>query len=148
MPALSIVAFLLAFVVASLGQAFVYVLGSAIGGPAPLWPFAVLGYTFRRYDAEPRTSAGTVLAGALIHFIVAFVLGVVFWLISPLLLRIMPLLWVWGLFYGALVFVVDVFFVLPRFNPTARRHLSDFLFLLSLLAYGALLGATITRFTG
>ena len=83
-----------------------------------------------------------IITGGIIHLVVATALGVLFaWLVG---LRQANLV-LWGMAYGAIIWLVVQFVALPLLNPLMAEEISPLLFLIDHLVYGAFLGGYLTE---
>ena len=82
-----------------------------------------------------RGDAGIITKGLLIQMVVTMMLGVLFALVVPFL----PV-WVWGVLFGVLIWVLDVAGLLKLIDPTMSANFSMGLFFITHLVFGGVLG--------
>ncbi len=120
-------------------QGVVGMMGTLIMGQGLFWPLVLIGYAFRPATNNPSQDMGTILFGVLYHMVFTMMLGLVFALIASHLPKVLPL-WVWGILYAVMIWVIDFLGALNIVNPTMASLMNPWLFLVTHLAYGAVLG--------
>jgi hypothetical protein len=99
-----------------------------------------------RFDAGIQT--GAAVAGVVLHFAFGVGWGVFFGLVAGRFLdEITPRDGVWiGAMFGILVWVIDVFVVLPRFDPVAVRAIPLWFGAVTNMGFGAVVGGSFHVF--
>jgi hypothetical protein len=131
---------LVAGAIAGLVQGMFAMIVAGMRGQPFTWPLTNIGYMFRPATNQPaRGHPGTITKGLMIHMLVAMMLGLVFALIAPFLPAFLPL-WVWGMVYAALIWLLDIAGLLRLVDPTMKENFSMGVFFLTHLVFGAVLG--------
>lgn len=110
-----------------------------IMGKGPFWPLALIGHAFQPATATPSQDMGTILLGMIYHLLLSMVLGVILAYIAPYLPTVLPL-WVWGMIYAAVVWIIDYIGLLNLLDPTMASLMNPWLFLIVHLIFGGALG--------
>lgn len=130
---------LLGGVLGGVAQMLFVMLLAAILGRGWLWLPMLIGHTARPYVEVPDDDSRTIRRGLWIHVLVAAMFGmglVLIVLIMPLRSR----LWLWGLGYGALIWLVGRLGIVRAIDPTLAAYMNTLLFFSSHLVYGGVLG--------
>ncbi len=133
--------------VAGIIEGIVGMMGTLIMGMGLFWPLLLIGYAFRPLTDNPSQDAGTIIIGLLIHMATTMMFGLIFALIAPYLPTALPL-WIWGMIYGIIIWLVGYLGVLNLLDPTMATKMNMILFFITHLVYGALLGWYLSWRTG
>jgi hypothetical protein len=123
----------------------VAILGAVLAGQTWYAPLELVGGmatgSTARFDAGMQV--GTVAAGALFHFVLGGAWGIIFGLIAGLILdEITPRDGFWiGAMFGIVVWVIDLYVLMPRFDPAAARAIPLWFGALVNMGFGATVGA-------
>lgn len=128
-----------------IAQGIVGMMGTMMMGRGLMWPLVLIGYGFRPYTDDPSEDTGTIMRGLLLHMAFTMMLGVVFAFLAPVLPTAIPL-WVWGMLYGALIWVIDQLGALRAVDPTMAAKMNQALFLATHLVFGGVLGWYLMAF--
>ena len=116
---------------------------AALTGRGALTPLRLPAGTF--FGQAAMAGVGPVVVGTIVHLVTGIALGVVF----ALLLRgFRPGLVLWGMAFGALVWLLAEFALLPLVNPVMDTHTPPLLYLVDHLVFGAVLGSYLAAGTG
>jgi hypothetical protein len=99
-----------------------------------------------RFDAG--IQGGTAAAGAAFHFALGAGWGILFGLVAGRFLdEITPREGLWiGAMFGIVVWIIDVFTILPRLDPVAARAIPLWFGALTNMGYGAVVGGSFHFF--
>lgn len=141
---------LLAGIVGAACMSLVAVVGAAVAGRGWYAPLELAGGLATGSSARfvPGLQPATALAGFLVHFAIGAGWGLVFGvLVGYLMDDIAPKEGLWlGAFYGIIVWVIDLFALVPRIDSAAARAIPLWFGALTHLGYGAVVGVTFHRF--
>jgi hypothetical protein len=141
---------ILAGIVGAASMSVLAVVGAAVAGKGWYAPFELAGGlatgSTARFDAGLQPAAA--LAGVLLHFVIGAAWGAIFgFLVGYLMEDILPKEGVWlGASFGIVVWVVDLFTLMPRIDPSAARAIPLWFGALTHLGYGSVLGVLFHRF--
>ncbi len=130
---------LIAGALAGIAQGMVGMIGTLLMGQGLFWPLVVIGHAFGPRTDTPGQDAGTILLGLVYHMVLTMMLGIAFALAARALPRALPL-WVWGLLFGVVIWLVDQLGLLALVDPTLAAYLNQWLFLVTHVAFGMVLG--------
>jgi hypothetical protein len=141
---------LLAGIVAAAGMSVIAMLAAALAGKGWYAPLELAGGlatgSTARFDAG--LQGATAAAGAVLHFAIGAGWGALFGSFAgayiPDLQR-RDALWL-GASFGIVVWVVDLFVVMPKLDPAAAHAIPLWFGALTHLGYGATLGVLFLRF--
>jgi hypothetical protein len=137
---------LLAGIVGALCMSVFAMLGSAVAGKPWYLPLELAGGlatgSTARFDVG--LQAGVALAGAILHFAIGAAWGVLYGLfVGNLMGELQPKESLsLGALFGILVWVIDLFTLMPKFDPAAARAIPLWFGAVSHIGYGAVVGAT------
>jgi hypothetical protein len=129
----------------------VAVLGAAIAGKGWYFPLELAGGlatgSTARFDAGLQW--GVAAVGAILHVALAAGWGALFGiLVGYFVGSLVSSEGIWmGTFFGIIVWVIDLFTLMPRVDPAAARAIPLWFGALAHLGYGAVLGVTFPRFS-
>jgi hypothetical protein len=128
----------------------VAVVGALLAGMSWYAPLELVGGmatgSTARFDAG--IQAGAAIAGAALHFALGAGWGIIFGLIAGRFLdEITPRDGMWiGAMFGIVVWVIDIFTVMPHLDPVAARAIPLWFGALTNIGYGAVVGGTFHFF--
>jgi hypothetical protein len=116
---------------------------SGVNGAGFFTPLALIGATFTR-EAWMTSFAGSVVTGTLLHLFTGAALGALFAFLTRDMVE-SGNRFAAGIAYGATVFLVMTFLVLPWANPVLFYGVDKGVYFLVHLVYGAILPLAMTR---
>jgi hypothetical protein len=117
-------------------------LSISIGQDIWLQPKLIATMIYGAAAQQPGFAAGPVLAGSLIHMIVAALLGAAFGIVTRRILHLTSDFWtpvLTGLIYGMLLWMIAYFVVLPIVNPPLLEMYAP-AFIIQHLVFGLVTG--------
>jgi hypothetical protein len=132
-------------VLGAIAMGIVGMIGTLFMGHRLWWPLLMRGYAFVPFQSNVEFNGLLLLKGMIVHFITAIILGIIFVLVARALLERRKLIFMWGMAYATMVWLVAEMGLLPRLDPTMSADLNPIIFLLAHWAYGAVLGWWVSK---